>query len=255
VWPVQAQYVQHDHGGEGAHREGRPYRLLHHDHDDVLSRSGEGQTTRGLVALFTTMGTSYSVRPAVPADTASAYRICLRTGADGADATDRYRDPELLGHLYLGAYLSLAPEFAFILADENDQPVGYTVGVPDTLAFERRCELHWWPRLRDRYPIGSGDDADADLIRQLHAPYRTDVALATRYPAHLHIDLLPQAQGQGHGRRLMDRLLGALAAAGAAGVHLGVSAANTGAVAFYQRLGFTEYRRHHGAITFARDLP
>ncbi len=58
------------------------------------------------------------------------------------------------------------------------------------------------------------------------------------YPAHLHIDLLPSAQGQGWGRALMDRFLAQVRSAGARGVHLGVATVNRGAAAFYTRLGF-----------------
>ena len=60
------------------------------------------------------------------------------------------------------------------------------------------------------------------------------------YPAHLHIDLLPRAQRQGWGRRLINALCEALAERGVPGVHLQYDAANVNAGAFYQRLGFEE---------------
>ena len=66
------------------------------------------------------------------------------------------------------------------------------------------------------------------------------IAELADYPAHLHIDLLPELQGLGFGRRLIDTLRAALAARGVAAVHLGMDAANTGARAFYARLGFHE---------------
>ena len=33
-------------------------------------------------------------------DLRDLYRICLRTGKSGDDATALYRDPDLLGHIY-----------------------------------------------------------------------------------------------------------------------------------------------------------
>ena len=60
------------------------------------------------------------------------------------------------------------------------------------------------------------------------------------HPAHLHINLLPGYQGRGHGRTLMTTFLAALRARGVPAVHLGVASANTGARAFYARMGFTE---------------
>ena len=58
------------------------------------------------------------------------------------------------------------------------------------------------------------------------------------YPAHLHIDLLPDRQGKGWGRGT-DALVLPRARPGRRGA-LGVAPANTGAQAFYHRLGFTE---------------
>jgi ribosomal protein S18 acetylase RimI-like enzyme len=62
--------------------------------------------------------------------------------------------------------------------------------------------------------------------------------VVARYPAHLHIDLLPVLQGRGVGREMMGRLLEELQARGVAGVHLGVDARNQRAVGFYEHLGF-----------------
>ena len=58
------------------------------------------------------------------------------------------------------------------------------------------------------------------------------------YPAHLHIDLLPPFQGAGHGRALMETFYAAAAQAGAPGVYVAVTTANTRAIGFYHRLGF-----------------
>jgi ribosomal protein S18 acetylase RimI-like enzyme len=60
------------------------------------------------------------------------------------------------------------------------------------------------------------------------------------FPAHLHINLLPSVQGQGLGRELIRTMLTALRERGIPAVHLGVSATNVSASAFYRRLGFTE---------------
>ncbi len=62
----------------------------------------------------------------------------------------------------------------------------------------------------------------------------------TGYPAHLHIDLLPQAQGRGLGRELLRTFGEELIVREVPGVHLGVGEANVGAAAFYRRLGFDE---------------
>jgi ribosomal protein S18 acetylase RimI-like enzyme len=60
------------------------------------------------------------------------------------------------------------------------------------------------------------------------------------YPAQLHIDLLPEAQGKGHGRALLETLIDSLRREKVSGVHLTMDPANVGARQFYARLGFEE---------------
>lgn len=183
------------------------------------------------------------------------YDICLLTGDSGVDATGLYQDPLLLGEVYVGPYLRLAPDHALVGVDETGV-AGYVLGVPDTVAFEEECEASWWPPLRERYPLSSfpPESPDDRIVRMIHNPPRTEPDVVERYPAHLHIDLLPRLQGRGDGRRLLTALLEGLAAAGAPGVHLGVSTANERAVGFYRRMGFTEVRTYSSSLVMARPL-
>lgn len=64
------------------------------------------------------------------------------------------------------------------------------------------------------------------------------VGILNEYPAHLHINLLPEFTGQGLGAKLMERFLEAIQGLGAGGVHLGMVRTNHGARRFYERLGF-----------------
>lgn len=195
------------------------------------------------------------IRGFEPADAEAMYEICLRTGASGQDATGLYRDPDLLGAVFVGPYLAFEPDLAFVGVDD-DGVAGYVIGARDTSSFEERSERDWWPALRERYPVGSFPDgtADARMAGLLHKPPRRGSDVTERYPAHLHIDLLPRVQGGGNGRRLMTTLLAALADAGAPGVHLGVAMANERAIGFYRHIGFTEVVRYTDSLVMARKL-
>jgi ribosomal protein S18 acetylase RimI-like enzyme len=176
-----------------------------------------------------------------PRDLDRLYEICLRTGDAGRDATDLVVDPRLFGELYAGPYAVLEPEHALVVDDGHGNAVGYALGALDTRAFEARCEAEWWPPLRARHPVGSGDnDLDALLVAMLHHRHQTADDIVATYPSHLHIDLLPEAQGAGWGRALMEALQDALRAGGSPGVHLGVSARNQRALGFYRHLGYEE---------------
>lgn len=181
---------------------------------------------------------SVEVRAYHPSDLASLYRICLQTGDNGGDATDLYSDPLLPGHLWAAPYAMLEPDLCFVLTARH-RPIGYILGTADTATFGARCETDWFPPLRRQYPMSTNQkpSREALTIRQIHQGHDR-VNRWPQFPAHLHIDILPEGQKQGWGRRLMDRFCDRLTQLGVPGVFLGVSAENRNAVDFYRHIGF-----------------
>ena len=187
--------------------------------------------------------TDVTIRDATADDLEVLYDICLRTGRSGDDASELYRDHALLGSIYVGPYVALPEEASrargFVAAD-GDGVGGYVLGTLDTRTFEAACERAWWPALRARHPDPgpSPRTPDEALIAKLHRPDTSPDEVVEQYPAHLHIDLYPRLQGRGIGRRMIERLLAWMIAAGTPGVHLGVGPTNARAIAFYERCGF-----------------
>lgn len=178
----------------------------------------------------------------MPDDLAAVYEVCLRTADAGGDASHLYTDPLLPGHVWAAAYVTLEPSLAFVLED-REGVAGSVLGALDTVAFEQRCEVQWWPMLRlgvdDPAAVPSAERTlDQHAASMIHHPTITPVSITDRYPSHLHINVLPRAQGGGTGRRLMNRVLEAIRLLGSPAVHLGVSSANTNAIAFYEHLGW-----------------
>jgi ribosomal protein S18 acetylase RimI-like enzyme len=198
------------------------------------------------------------IRVARPDDRADLYEICLRTGDGGADAALLHDDPVLLGHVYLGAYLELEPELAFVVTGDAagaGPPQGYCVGTADTARFERECEARWWPQLRARYPVQAPrSPADQRLVEMIHEPRATAPALLDGFPAHLHIDLLPALQGRGLGAELIEHMVRALEVQGCPGLHVGVARGNVGAIRFYGRVGFEEVAGDDDSVVLGRSL-
>jgi len=198
------------------------------------------------------------IRPYQPADLGALYRVCLQTGRDGGDATPLYRDHKLLGHVHAAPYALFEPSLAFV-AEDAAGVGGYVLGALETRDFEARLERDWWPRLRARFPEPPAsvprerwtpEQAKAHLI---HHPWLTPSELVSRYPSHLHINLVPRLQSGGHGRRLISTLTGELRRHGSRGVHLGVRPANVRAIGFYRHVGFTQLPGTD-AVFFAMDL-
>ena len=186
---------------------------------------------------------SLAIRPARthdPVEVDRLYDICLRTGDSGRGAENLLQEPRLLGEVYLGAYLRFEPDLAFVLDGGDGAPLGYVLGARDTRTFEETLEERWWPSLREEYPPHTFPEGSLDehLVELIHAHNRTDPEVVAQLPAHLHVDILPDGQGGGNGRRLLDTLFAALRGRGVRGIHLGVSPENTNAIGFYEHLGF-----------------
>ena len=185
-----------------------------------------------------------NIRKARPGDAPPAYRVCLATGDHGADATALYRDdPDALGRIFVGPYLAFEPELGLILEDEQGV-CGYALGALDSHGFYARYENEWRPRLAAQFPAPGGDPQRWTPVQRVHHLYHHPDYFCPEpyesYPAHLHIDLLPRAQGRGYGRRMIEQVLQTLRRRGSPGAHLGVSALNSRARAFYTHLGFRE---------------
>lgn len=197
---------------------------------------------------------TFAIRPYQESDLRDLYRICLLTGYNGEDARPHMRDHDLLGHIFAAPYGVLEPDLAFILTN-NGVPCGYVLGARDSLAFAERCEREWFPALRERYSLPDPEDQsiEARFTRRIHDGIRLKENVAG-YPAHLHIDLLPEGQGKGWGRKMMETFLHRLRAIGVPGVHLGVSATNIRAIGFYERMGFQRLHEYPDSMVYAMRL-
>ena len=187
------------------------------------------------------------VRTARQGDEPGAYYVCLKTGDYGQDGERLYRaDPDALGRIFVGPYLAFEPELSLVLEDAGGL-CGYALGALDSRVFYGRYETEWRPRLCETFPEPPGDPSMWTPVQQVHHDYHHPDYFCpepyTAYPSHLHIDLLPRAQGRGHGRRMLEQVLDMLRERGSPGAHLGVSAPNTRARAFYEHVGFAELTR------------
>ncbi len=187
------------------------------------------------------------IRLAEPADGPGAYYVCLKTGDHGADGEPFYReDPDALGRIFVGPYLAFEPLHSFVLED-GEGICGYALGAFDSRAFYARYEAEWRPDLCARYPAPQEHPQRWTRVEQACSWYHHPDYFCPEpyevYPSHLHIDLLPRVHGQGHGRRMLERLMDSLRERGSPGAHLGMSVRNTRAYGFYMRLGFRELVR------------
>lgn len=191
-------------------------------------------------------GGPFTIRSFRPGDEPEVYDVCLKTGDAGQDASHLYTDPQALGHIYVGPYMRLEPDFAHVLVDPSGI-CGYALAALDSKNFYTAYVNEWLPEVRKQCPEPSASSTNRTptegiYFRYYHPEIHFPDTL-NDYPSHLHIDLLPRAQGFGNGTQMMEVLLKMLKERGSPGVHLAVAASNHRAQGFYQKLEFIEIDR------------
>ena len=186
--------------------------------------------------------------------------ICWRTGLMGEslEGTGRFEDRRLFGLLFVLQFPRSWPETCWVAVRGEagrERAVGYIVGAVDAAAQARasRSLVAWrWRILLRAFLVSSWRHPES--FRQLRAFGRAKSKTLwvdpdyrpTDYPACLHMNLLPDCQGQGVGSRLMGAFLEGLRRRGVGGVHLGTSDRNHKAVPFYKKMGFKLVRESEG---------
>ena len=181
---------------------------------------------------------AFRIRSFRPEDADGIAAVCMRTADAGKDATGLLRDDMLWADVFALPYARRHPDLGWVVEGPGGTVAGYVLGVPDTDAFERWFREEWWPSHRGRYEGADASPREAGILRYAATRAPGAVPVADEYPAHLHIDLLPEAQGRGLGRALTDTLFAELVRRGVLGLHVGVDPRNASAAAFYERLGF-----------------
>lgn len=187
--------------------------------------------------------TDVSVRAYDESDRTRLNDLFTRAGADSPTA-------ELWGHaesersIYLDPYLHLEPASVF-LAEIDGSLVGYLTGCLDSSKLPSEDErmtqaitehrLMLRPRVIGFFARAVSDMVWAKLRRQ--ELVSGDFA-DQRWPAHLHINVAPEARGTGAAEALMVAWFDRLIDAGSPGCHLQTLVENTRAVRFFERMGF-----------------
>jgi GNAT superfamily N-acetyltransferase len=188
------------------------------------------------------------IRPYLRDHLDALYAISLATGLAGGDASSLYEDPKLMGHIYVAPYASLRPESIWVAIDDEGVG-GYITGVDDSVVWEDQLEQEWWPPLRNVYRNPKDDEQDGwtpddRRIRMIFHPERTPYHVTKKYPAHVHLNLLPRMQRKGVGSRLLALWLSRASDRGVEGVHVGVNRKNVHGLQFWRRQGYMELEPH-----------
>ncbi|NXG59642.1 OGA GlcNAcase, partial [Hemiprocne comata] len=181
----------------------------------------------------------YILRPLLPLDKEEDVWPELSGPGAGWLRAQLSPAPALAGRL-LGSFLSLSPEYTFVLEDE-DGPCGYAAGALCAEGFLQQRDSSWLPAIRHKYPRDLGTAAPAlgqEALLFFHAePPAVPPAVLRRFPSLVQLGTAPRVLDVGPSRSLAICLLSALRANGSRGVFCQVSDSDRQQLSFYSKLG------------------
>ncbi|NXP12392.1 OGA GlcNAcase, partial [Thinocorus orbignyianus] len=184
----------------------------------------------------------YLLRPLLPLDRRRLAGLSCPQGRLGS-GQQLSTGPALAGRL-LGSFLSLSPEYTFVLEDEAG-PCGYAAGALCAEGFLQQRDSSWLPAIRHKYPRDLGVGASAlgqDVLEEALLFFHTEppavpLPVLQRFPSLVQLGTAPRVLDVGASRSLAICLLSALRANGSRGVFCQVSATDRQQMSFYSKLG------------------
>jgi GNAT superfamily N-acetyltransferase len=172
-------------------------------------------------------------------------RALAGRAGEGSPTASLWGHEESEAAVYLTPYMDLEPESLFVAVVDGEL-AGYLAGslgtaVPSESARMDRAIREHRLVLRRRpaafFARSLLDMAGTALRRQPTAGELDD----PRWPAHLHINLLPRARGTGAAAALMERWFARLHETGTPGCYLQTLVENRRASRFFERTGFAAH--------------
>ncbi len=151
---------------------------------------------------------------------------------------------EVVLHLFCNYYLENEPENCYVLSDDG-KAVGYVICAEK---FDKFKEAYFNKYVPQVIPYGE------NFINWANEAYVLQEKFKENYPAHLHIDILPEYQRGGWGGKLIKTLFNHLKEKEIKGVMLTTGTANITANNFYKKYGFQVLETVNTDIAFGMRL-
>ena len=151
---------------------------------------------------------------------------------------------EFILHTFCDYYIEKEPENCFVLVDD-DKAVGYIICSENYDKYKEIFDREYLPLTES---LGEENYKWACESTILQNKYKKD------YPAHLHIDILPEYQRQGWGGKLLIALFEHLRTKNIKGVMLTAGTENVNAGKFYSKYGFKQLEILGTDVAFGMKL-
>lgn len=147
--------------------------------------------------------------------------------------------------VYCDCYIENEPENCFVATDENGRAIGYVISAQSFDEFKKVYTANYFTRIK-KWEYRRRRSALRAIASQ--EKYKEE------YTAHLHIDILPEYQHMGIGRKLMDALCDNFRKKGVEGVMFTVWHKNYNAIKFYEKYGFKLIETKEKTLVYGMKL-
>lgn len=173
------------------------------------------------------MKNDISIRSYKSSERGQVQAICIATASD--PAFQRKEMQELMLTAFCNYYIEKEPQNCFVAAD-GEKIVGYILCTENSAVWAELFRKEYIPE-------------ESPMKAFYQGTISTPMKYAEKYPAHLHIDILPEYQRKGIGMQLMDALTAYLKFKGVPGLMLSVASDNEKGIHFYEKYGFRVLER------------
>lgn len=167
-----------------------------------------------------------SIRKYKEKDRENLFKICVATSGL---PTETKKDLDFLNLMFNDYYAVVEGDNCFVAADDNDEAVGYILCAENFDRYYKTFKGLYMPHIKK---LGFKYYFMAFSEIKVHSLFKN------KYPAHLHIDIMPVCQGKGTGTALMNELKDHLKEKGINSVMLSCGMGNKKAIKFYEKNDF-----------------
>ncbi|XP_078269416.1 protein O-GlcNAcase isoform X2 [Rhinoraja longicauda] len=191
----------------------------------------------------------YAIRPYFPKDEASVYKICKEMYDDDMDADLMSDQPDIIGDSLVGGFLTLSPDYCFVLEDEGSV-CGYALGTVDVNPYARKCKVSWIPAMREKYNKPEASKELSEEQKMMLSFHEEQEGLPehflTSFPSLIKVDVHSKVTDPSVAKSMMGCLLSSLKANGSRGAFCEVKPSDRRGLEFYSKLGFLELAKMEG---------
>ncbi len=179
----------------------------------------------------------YRIRKYKESDKDQLRYICKETTS--SENKKNHKKLETIPMIFNDYFTENEPDNIFVAVNEKDIPVGYVICCSDYKLFRKKMLNDLQKRVFNTYP-GS--------LLMLWAVLISVSVTKKQYRTHLHIDLLPEAQRQGLGTKLINSLCEHLKNNNIRNVSVITINKNSPGYKFYSKYGFRIIDRYSKSI-------